>query len=52
MTDSDEAQLSKLAKKMLAMPPKHHEDMKLGKHKAKASSKARPPPKVATKKPA
>jgi hypothetical protein len=34
MTDPDEAALSKLAKKMLAMPPKKHDDMKLGKARA------------------
>jgi hypothetical protein len=31
MTDPDEVQLSKLAKKMLAMPPKKRADSKLGK---------------------
>jgi hypothetical protein len=43
MTDPDEAALSKLAKKILSMPPKHHEDMKLGKSNAKVESKANPP---------
>src|ERR1700732_1319158 len=31
MTDADEVQLGKLAKRMLAMPPKKREDSKLGK---------------------
>jgi hypothetical protein len=31
MADPDEVQLSKLAKKMLAMPPKKREESKLGK---------------------
>jgi hypothetical protein len=31
MTDPDEVQLGKLAKRMLAMPPKKREDSKLGK---------------------
>jgi hypothetical protein len=31
MTDPDEVQLGKLAKKMLAMPPKKREESKLGK---------------------
>ena len=31
MTDSDEVELSKLAKKMLVMPPKKRADLKLGK---------------------
>jgi hypothetical protein len=45
MTDPDEAQLSKLAKKMLATPPRKHEDMKLG-----ARQSRRPiPPAVAPK---
>jgi hypothetical protein len=39
MADPNETALSKLAKKMLAMPPKKHKDMKLGKRKAKASTK-------------
>jgi hypothetical protein len=35
-TDPDELQLGKLAKKMLATPPKPHSEMKIGKRKAKA----------------
>jgi hypothetical protein len=48
MADPDEVQLSKLAKKMLAMPPKKREDSKLGKpgnpsqkHKERPASKGR-----------
>jgi hypothetical protein len=33
MTDPDEAQLSKLAKRMLAMPPKKREESKVRKAK-------------------
>jgi hypothetical protein len=38
MTDPDEAQPSKLAKKMLSMPPKKHEDSKVGKPKTKPAA--------------
>jgi hypothetical protein len=34
MADPDEVQLGKLAKKILAMPPKNREDSKLGKPRA------------------
>jgi hypothetical protein len=47
-TDPDELQLGKLAKRMLAMPPKKREDSKLGKprnpsqkHKERPASKGR-----------
>ena len=47
-TDPDELQLGKLAKKMLAMPPKKREDSKFGKpripsqkHKERPASKGR-----------
>jgi hypothetical protein len=35
MADPDEAQLAKLAKRVLAMPPKKREDSKLGKSRTK-----------------
>jgi hypothetical protein len=47
MNDPDEVQLGKLAKRMLAMPPKKRKDSKLGKPRAKPNA-----PKVQTKKPA
>lgn len=40
--DADEQQLAKITKRMLAMPPKKHKDMKLGKRKAKESTKPSP----------
>jgi hypothetical protein len=38
MADPDEVQLSKLAKKMLAMPHKKREDSKLGKPRTKPTA--------------
>jgi len=35
MADPDEAALSKLAKKMLATPPREREDMKVGTRRSK-----------------
>jgi hypothetical protein len=46
MTDPEEVQLGKLAKKMLAMPPKKRKDSKLGKPRAKPTA-----PKAQPKKP-
>jgi len=40
MTDHDEVQLSKLAKRMLAMPSKKRDESKIGKPKVKAEIKA------------
>ena len=42
MNDPEEKQLSKLAKRMLATPPKRQDEMKIGKHKAKAEPEATP----------
>jgi len=39
MTDPDEAELSQLARKMLATPPKKREDAKFGKPKVKTEPK-------------
>ena len=50
MTDPDELQLGKLAKKMLATPPKPHKEMKIGKRKAKAGPKAEDPASAAPEK--
>ena len=49
-SDQDEKALSELAKRMLSMPPKRHEEMKLGKHKAKDEA-ASPTAKSKSKKP-
>jgi hypothetical protein len=45
MTDPDEVQLGKLAKRMLDMPPKRREDSKLGKANVKPEAQDAPPPK-------
>jgi hypothetical protein len=49
MTDPDEVQLGKLAKKMLAMPPNKRKDSKLGKPRMKPNNS--PAPRAQTKKP-
>jgi hypothetical protein len=50
MTDPDEAQLSKLAKKMLATPHKKREDSKLGKLRAAAKEQANTEPRANSRK--
>lgn len=42
MTDPNEVQVSKLAKKMLSTPPKKHEDSKLGKPRANPNKSPAP----------
>jgi hypothetical protein len=43
MTDpDDEKALSALAKRMLSMPPKRQDEMKIGKPRAKTEAKANP----------
>ena len=41
MTDPDEVQLSKLAKRVLSMPPKQRENSKLGKRTVSAKRRPR-----------
>jgi hypothetical protein len=48
--DQDERTLSELSKRMLSTPPKRHDEMKIGKHKAKDGANASRKP--AVKKPA